>query len=68
MNAREEIQSIIDTLTESLADADKFDGGNDSAGVRVRKALKAASDACKTSRATVQEERNSRKAAKASIA
>lgn len=38
MNAQEQVQSLIDSLTAALVDAEKFDNGNSAAGTRLRKA------------------------------
>jgi len=64
----EALQAIIDCLEEAKADADKFDAGNDSAGMRVRKALQNAANSCKLGRVAIQETRNARKEAKSSVA
>lgn len=64
--SREIIQGAIDTLTASLDDADKFDAGTDAAGTRVRKALQETILAAKDLRRDIQDQRNSRKEARAS--
>jgi hypothetical protein len=40
MTIQELVQKMIDAFTITIADAEKFDNGNKSAGVRVRKAMK----------------------------
>lgn len=37
-NIKNELRSIIDGLEDAIKDAEKFDKGNDTAGIRVRKA------------------------------
>ena len=54
------LQGIVDNLTAAIADAGKFDGGNASAGTRVRKAAMEATKSLKTLRSTVTEVKNSR--------
>ena len=55
------IQTIIDELQGALADADKFQRGNDSAGARLRKKAQTVIASCKDFRKDVQEERQTRK-------
>jgi len=59
-----QIQSIIDTLTVTLTDAEKFDGGNASAGTRVRKTLHGLKATIQETRVNVQTVKNERLAAK----
>lgn len=58
------VEDMIATLQNSLEDAVKFDGGNASAGTRVRKALQEVTNSCKLTRASVIDIRNARKASK----
>jgi len=52
-------------LVESFAvEAEKFYGGNNAAGARARKALQEIGKYAKSERKAIQEEKNSRKAAK----
>ena len=60
MSAINEVQSIIETLTEALDDAAKHDAGNNAAGTRLRKSLQGVATDCKVLRKTVQETRNTR--------
>ena len=55
-----ELENIVNTLTAAITDAQKFDGGNASAGTRVRKAAMEATKNLKTLRATVTDIKNSR--------
>lgn len=55
------LNNIIEILCEASADAGKFDGGNSSAGTRVRKAAQDAVHALKDLRKTVTDTKNSRK-------
>lgn len=57
----ESLEQIIQTLREAEADAEKFDGGVDAPGTRVRKAAMEASKALKSLRAQVSDVRNERK-------
>ncbi len=54
------LNEIIETLNGAVEDAGKFDGGNQSAGTRVRKALQSAINGSKELRKTVQEIKNSK--------
>ncbi|MAT48934.1 MAG: histone H1 [Euryarchaeota archaeon] len=54
------VQSMIDDLTEAMADAGKHDGGNSAAGTRVRKAMQSAKAAAQAIRLKVQSDKNSR--------
>jgi len=57
MATQETLQNIIDNLTTALADADKCDKGNKSAGVRIRKAAQDATKDLKTLRQEVLDQR-----------
>ena len=59
---KSQLNTIIESLQEALADAEKFDAGNDSAGRRLRSKSQAVRNALKTLRNNVQAERNERKA------
>ena len=59
MSIETKLQSIVDDLTTAVADANKFDRGNASAGTRVRKAAMAATKGLKAVRTEVQEIKNS---------
>jgi hypothetical protein len=61
MTHYETLQKIIADLTATLPEADKFDQGNDRAGVRLRKATLTGSQALGQLRKTVQEDRTRRK-------
>jgi hypothetical protein len=61
MTYKDQLQSIINTLTESLADASKFDAGVDAAGRRIRQSAQTAKQDLQNLRLSVQAERNSRK-------
>lgn len=50
-----EIESLKIILDGALVDANKFDNGNASAGVRVRKAFKEVMDVCKEARKKVSD-------------
>ena len=58
-------QQLVDMVTEFSADATKFWNGNSAAGTRARKTLQDVIKYCKEERKRIQEEKNSRKAAKA---
>jgi hypothetical protein len=60
MSAINEVQTLIETLTEALGDAAKHDAGNNAAGTRLRKSLQQVATDCKVLRKSVQEERNTR--------
>ena len=51
----EKVQSIIDTVTASLIDAQKFDNGTKAAGKRVRKAMQEIKVAAQEIRGLVSE-------------
>lgn len=55
------VTSLNNLLSNAVADAAKFDAGNDAAGRRLRKACMEVGRACKSIRADVQEVRNNRK-------
>lgn len=55
------ITDMIATLQNTLADAEKFDRGNSTAGTRVRKALQEVANSCKLTRGSVIDIRNARK-------
>lgn len=55
------VTSLNNLLSNAIADAAKFDRGNDAAGRRLRKACMEAARACKSMRADIQEVRNNRK-------
>ena len=57
----EKVGQLVELLQDAQTDAVKFDGGNNAAGTRVRKTLGDVAKACKTVRADVIAERNSRK-------
>ncbi len=54
----ENVQSMIDTLSEVLGDAEKHDKGNKAAGTRLRKALQTVAVGCKDGRKQVSADRN----------
>jgi hypothetical protein len=64
MDTKTIIQDMIDTLTQSLSDADRFDRGQDKAGQRLRSTASDISKKLKTLRIDIQTERASRKEAK----
>ena len=55
----EQLQKIVTDLSDALADAGKFDGGNAAAGTRVRKAAQQAKKDLQDLRIAVQEAKNS---------
>ena len=61
MSAVETVTNMINTLTASLADAEKHDKGVDAAGARLRKTAQTVANECKDFRKGIQEERNTRK-------
>tara|TARA_Y100001973_G_scaffold73212_1_gene106772 strand:+ start:122 stop:319 length:198 start_codon:yes stop_codon:yes gene_type:complete len=61
MTYSQQLQAIIDTLTNSLQDAAKFDTGVDAAGRRVRSSAQEAKTKLQELRLAIQAERNSRK-------
>jgi hypothetical protein len=52
------IQSMIDTLSDALGDASKHDKGNKAAGTRLRKAMQTVAVSCKEGRKQVSADRN----------
>lgn len=60
----QQLQIIIDNLTNSLNDAASFDRGVDAAGRRMRQAIQVAKVDLQTLRTSIQTERNSRKQSK----
>lgn len=61
MSTLTDLQSIIDNLEATKADADKFDKGNASAGTRVRTAAQTAKKDLDTLRKSVQATKEARK-------
>lgn len=59
--SKEKLQSIIELLTSSLQDVNKFAAGNDAAGRRIRKDCQDAKALLQELRIEIQEERNNRK-------
>lgn len=62
MTYTQQLQAIIDQLTEALVDAQKFDQGVDAAGKRLRSTSQKTRTDLQQLRSSVQAERNSRKA------
>ncbi len=56
-----QVSELLSVLSNAVADAAKFDRGNDAAGRRLRKACMEVARACKSMRADIQEVRNNRK-------
>ncbi len=56
-----QVSELLSVLNNAVADAAKFDRGNDAAGRRLRKACMEVARACKSMRADIQEVRNNRK-------
>lgn len=56
----DKLQSLIDTLNDTMVDATKHDSGNKAAGGRVRKALQEVVVGCRDLRKVVQDQRNTR--------
>ena len=54
----ENVQSMIDTLSDVLGDAEKHVKGNKAAGTRLRKALQSVAVGCKAGRKQVSADRN----------
>jgi hypothetical protein len=52
---------LVESLRDSLIDAEKFDDGNASAGTRVRKKLMEAKKDCDALRKQIQEIKNAKK-------
>ena len=63
MTTETRVQALIDTLTEALTDAKKFDNGNASAGTRIRQAMQNVKSGAQDVRVAVQDTKNARKAA-----
>lgn len=61
MDTKSALTSLLDTITNLLADCDKFDAGNDSAGRRLRAGLLEVRNSCTDIRKQVQETRTARK-------
>lgn len=61
-NTTEQLQQF---MNEYLAENEKFEGGNASAGTRARKALQEMAKLVKSRRTEIQDEKNARKEAKA---
>lgn len=60
-NTSNTLKEIVETFA---VEAEKFYGGNNAAGSRARKALQEVIKYARTERKAIQEEKNSRKAAK----
>ena len=58
------LNEILNSLNDALTEAEKFDGGNDAAGRRLRAACQEAKANLQTLRVEVQTERTNRKANK----
>jgi|TARA_R110000851_G_scaffold17180_1_gene54883 hypothetical protein len=52
------LHNISEQVTDAIYDAEKFDGGNNSAGTRVRKAMQAVKALAQEVRTQVQEQKN----------
>ena len=61
MNFKTQLEAIVNILTASLEDAQKFDDGIDAAGKRLRASSQEAKNKLQELRLSVQAERNSRK-------
>jgi hypothetical protein len=61
MDTKATLTSLLDTITDLLADCDKFDAGNDSAGRRLRAGLLNVRNSCTEIRKQIQETRTARK-------
>ena len=61
MTYKQQLESIINSLTSALADAEKFDNGVDAAGKRLRATAQDSKNQLHSLRLNVQTERNSRK-------
>ena len=53
------LHNMSDQLVEAIYDAEKFEGGNNSAGTRVRKAMQNIKNLAQLVRLEVQEQKNS---------
>jgi hypothetical protein len=60
MSATDSLQSIIDSLTAALPDAEKFDRGTAAAGTRLRKAAQEGKSALQDLRVSVQATKKAR--------
>ena len=58
MELQKTIEGMIETLNLALVDANKFVGGNNSAGTRVRKAMQEVKSSAQQVRQTVQDMKN----------
>ena len=63
---KEKLTVLIEELTSALRDADKFDGGNAAAGVRLRKQAQTATQVLREVRKEVSLVKSQRKAEKVS--
>jgi len=61
---KDKLATVLSDLDSALKDAEKFDGGNASAGVRLRKQVQDATRALKEVRKAVSEVKAQRKAEK----
>ena len=52
------LHNISEQVTDAIYDAEKFDGGNNSAGTRVRKAMQAVKALAQEVRVEVQDQKN----------
>ena len=55
------VERMKDSLDATLVDCEKFDGGNNAAGARIRKAMQGVKIACKEVRDAVTTVKESRK-------
>ena len=60
MSVEEDVQGMIDALTDALGDAAKHDRGNSAAGTRVRKAMQSCKGCAQDVRKQVQSDKNTR--------
>jgi hypothetical protein len=58
MAVKERLTKIVESLQAAAEDADRFDGGNASAGTRVRKAAQEAKKELQELRIMIQERKN----------
>lgn len=58
---KQDLLEMIEGLQQAVEDMDRFEGGNDAAGRRVRKVCSEVAKSCKGIRVSVQELRNDRK-------
>jgi len=61
MSAVNDVNELINCLSETLDDAEKHDRGNAAAGTRLRKCLSLVAKQCKELRTKVQDEKIARK-------